>query len=297
MISSKIEKRIFGKTKDWIIQGGVFAPLAAIIPAEAITFVLKKRFPPLVTDKIIEVYQNSGDKGYWIFDRAAMARRGEWCFKNPRYIQRVYRQWENDKRAFYGVVRGLEKDGIRNLREDFLTFYRIYLDEYSLPLITEYYSVAGDNLVKKLQNKYGASEQLDEEIVIFTKPPPLAFLQNYERAMLHLALTINGRIPSTVTALKKRQVSAFRQLTDLQKKYFWIHFNYRDTTPLTAAYLLRQLQKMRSAKPLNQLRQRYRELLGYEKDVIRRQSQRASKSILNKQEIRILRSVGFAAHW
>ncbi|MFA6098894.1 MAG: PEP-utilizing enzyme [Patescibacteria group bacterium] len=290
------KKKILINTKRWVIQGGVGVPLMFIIPAEAITKIMHRRFPILQAKKIIIASFNGGNRAYWIFDEDELTKLGEWCLGHVDFVNKIYFQWEKDKRRYYKNLDHLAHRGIKNLQRDFLNFYNLYLYEYSLPLITEYFSLAGDKLIKNLKSKYGFLSKIDEDIILFASPPKLAFLQMAELGLLDLYLKLKGRLPKTLEIFKKKQPAAYQKLIKIQKEYYWMHFNYRDTKPLSLGKFYSQL-RMLDSENYQKINNRHIYLKNYEKDLRRRQHQAEQKTKLSKEEIKKLKRIGFAAHW
>ena len=292
------EKKLFSGTTHWVIQGGVFVPFTAIIPGQAITSVLRRQFPKLGAEKIAVVSTQNGLKSYWIYDEQEFEDKGYWCFRQPEYVQRVYRCWLERKREFYREISRLERlDITKQPSKEFRRFYHIYLREYSLPLITEYYSLGGDKFVRQLKRRYAEYKQLDSDIVIFTRAPKPSFLQRAELPLLELALGLEGkRLPRKMDEFRKQWPKQYRALEHIQRKFFWIYFDYRNTVPLTNDHFF---QKLRSyiARPRTALRQRARELQRYQKHTITLQRKAKNHTRLTTTEIKILRSIGFAGHW
>lgn len=295
---AKAEKRLFSGTTHWVIQGGVFVPFTAIIPGQAITSVLNRHFSKLGADKIAVVSTHNGLKSYWIYDEQEFEDKGYWCFRQPGYVQRVYQRWLEHKQEFYQAIRRLEKTDItRQPLKEFRRFYHIYLREYSLPLITEYYSLGGDKFVRQLKQRYAEYKQLDSDIVAFTRPLKTSFLQRAELSLLELALGLKGkRLPSGIDEFRKQWPKQYRALERIQREFFWIYFDYRNTVPLTNDHFF---QKLRSfiVRPRAALRQRARELQHYQEHTIALQRKAKKHTRLTAAEIKILRSIGFAGHW
>ncbi|MDD5342287.1 MAG: PEP-utilizing enzyme [Patescibacteria group bacterium] len=295
---AKAEKRLFSGTTHWVIQGGVFVPFTAIIPGQAITYVLRRQFPKLAAEKIVVVSTQNGLKSYWIYDEDEFEGKGYWCFKNKDYVQRVFRRWLVFKRRFYQEIERLEKTDIsRQPLKEFQRFYRLYLDEYSLPLITEYYSLGGDKFVRELKRKYAGYKRLDDDIIVFTQPPKLSFLQRLELDLLQLEKSLGQkRLPTRLAEFQRRRPEAYRDLERIQRRYFWVQFNYRDTVPLSLEYFynkLLALTKMTSGKK-NQRRQ---ELRNYRLSLAKTQFKASRRTSLTSYEMRALKSVGWAGHW
>ncbi|MFA6908413.1 MAG: PEP-utilizing enzyme [Patescibacteria group bacterium] len=292
-----IERRIFGRTKRWVIQGGILTPFATIIPAQAVTYELKKILPAFAASKVIVVCEKNGDRAYWAFDEDEFTQLGRKCLAHPRVIKDGYRRWKSDARKFYDCIHGLEKNGIRNIEKDFTRFYRLYLREYSLPLMTEYISLAGDECIRALFVKYGWSQKLEEDIVAFTRPPRRGFLQEVDLIVSRVAFRLGKKkLPPTFASFARQYPIEAKELITLQRKYFWIHFNYRDTVPLTSEFFYRSLKQLVTQSPeqlserLNKLN-RYPQL--YAQDIQR--TRRTTR--LTGREQGQLQLIGFSAHW
>ncbi|MFA5107050.1 MAG: PEP-utilizing enzyme [Patescibacteria group bacterium] len=292
------EKKLFSGTTHWVIQGGVFVPFTAIAPGQAITSVLYRQFPKLGAEKIAVVSTQNGLKSYWIYDEQEFEDKGYWCFRHPEYVGRVYQRWLGHKQTFYREISRLERlDITKQPLNEFRRFYQVYLREYSLPLITEYYSLGGDKFVRQLKQRYSGYSRLDSDIVIFTRTPKKSFLQRAELAQLKLALEMKGkRLPRRIDEFRKQWPKQYPALEHIQRTFFWIYFDYRNTVPLTRDYFY---QKLRTsvARPPKSLRQRTRELEHYRDDTITMQLKAKRHTRLTTTEIKILRSIGFAGHW
>lgn len=293
-----LSRLLIGSTKRWVIQGGVFVPFTAVIPGQAITYWLAERFPRLAAKKIILVTTSNGRKAYWIYDEDEFEEKGYWCFSHPGYVRKAHQQWQKDLKCFDQAVNQLQNADVKkNPLRSFKRFYKTYLDEYSVPLSTEYFSLGGDKFIRELKKKYPGYNRLDKDIVAFTKPPKLSFLQRYELALLTLALLFwPGRVPTRLDELQSSFPKAHQALDRIRRKYFWIRFDYRDTVPLDASFFFRQLQTvLKKGRPW--LRRRQRELRQYETSLVRNQAKIKKSSRLTAKEIAILKSIGFAGHW
>lgn len=289
---------LIGETKRWVIQGAVFVQFTGVIPSQAITHWLASRFPKLAAKKIIAVTTNNGRKSYFIYDEDEFEAKGDWCFTHPAYVRKAHRQWQTDARVFYQEVRKLEQSDLaHDTLRSFKRFYRIYLDEYSIPLATEYYSLGGDKFIRALKLKHSSYKRLERDIITFTKPPKPSFLQQYELALISLArIFTRRRLPTTLGAFRKSNPAAYAELERIREQYFWIRFDYRDTNPLSLDVFYSELGAAAS-KGSRALKQRRDELANYERRLIREQAGARRHSRLTGNEIRILKSIGFAGHW
>jgi len=296
--SKQIVNRILGKTKKWVIQGGVLVPFTAVIPAQSFTYILKKRWPPLSASKVVSICTNHGSKSYWLFDEDECTKLGWWCITHPSYIAKIYKQWKIDKKKYYAILQKMSLKGIQAPLKDFGQFYKAYINEYSAPLVQEYYSLASNEYIHKLISKYGRSTKLQKEINILTLPTKLSFLQSAELAVTELALQlVKRKLPKKFAQFRQQYPSLYDKLSKVQQEFFCIHFNYRDTNPHSLLFFYHQAHKLVMRKKLEELKRRYDELKMYEKNVKKQQKAVITKSKFTRDEIRVLKSMGFITHW
>lgn len=298
-MTSHTVKRIFCATKRWVIQGGVLVPFTATSPAHAITSHLHTHFRELAARVIISIYSAKGDRCYWVYDEDEFIRKGYWCFRHPRYITRAYHQWRRDVQAYYRFLGRLERRGIQRLSHDFEKFYSLYLREYSIPLCTEYYSLGGDDLVRRLLVKYGATAEVQQWIEVLTRPPELSFLQRSELACLRIALRLAKQKTTihTIQQLRRRFPNVSLLLQKVQRDFFWIHNSYRDTKPLTQQFFFVKVMRLINKYDSASIQQQIRLLEQYPHRIRSEQKMILQNVRLTRREIEWLQGVGFAASW
>lgn len=292
-----LQRRIIGQTKKWVIQGGIIVPFTGVIPAEALTYVMKRLYPSLPATKLIVIAVDRGDRAYWIYDEEEFIRHGQWCLKHPEYIKKVYKRWKIFVKNYYEQINRLERQGLKSPINDFLSFYRAYLNEYSLPLITEYYSLAGDHFIRQLLAKYGHASSLIKDIIQYSQPPKITFLQEAELALVNLAVKLaQVKLPQSLSSFKKKWPKFYLLLKKIRKHYFWIRFSYRDTKPLTLTYFYQRIRQLKK-KGQKSLLKRQKELIGYRQNLAQQQKKRLKKTLLTAKERQYLKAIGFAAAW
>jgi len=296
--SKSVEHKIHSHTKHWVIQGGVLVPFTSVIPAQALTYAMKKLYPALAASKVIVVCTDRGNKSHWIFDEEEVTKLGKWCIAHPKYVDKIFKHWRALNKQYYRIINELNNEGISNVLADFKRFYQIYLSQWCAPLIQEYYSPASNKFIKDLLRKYGTTKRLQKTMEVLTLPMKLSFLQSAELAVLDLAIKLSGKkLPRSLTQLCMRFPVLYRELTRVQQNYFWIHFSYRDTNPHTVEYFYKWVGRLLKMEKRKELKARQAELINYENSLKKFHQKVLGNTPLDKNEIRILKSFGFISYW
>ncbi len=287
MIPKKIEYHLQSK-KRWLIQQGGGCLVTATLPLYGFRDRLDTYAKGYGVDVQFTLSEPETDTVFLIFDEDEFIRRGKKLEQDTKKVQSLIRQWKEKARKFYEFVKSLDERHPTFLQQ-YPLFYELYLDEYTLPLAAEYYTVWSDHIMKSISSKYPGR---NKEIQTLILPDNITFSMENELGLLKIASSHFNEIKKVKkysqcsTALKKR-------LTEHQKQYFWISNGYKNFVVLPPEFFLNQLNEMTITK--EKIKARLFFLNNYSREISLLKNE--AKKIFSKKDHRRMESIGIISWW
>lgn len=274
------------KSKFIVQKAGV--KVCTIYPVvEAATQELIKRFPFSYDPLVCLVINNNAlyamdEKSAFMVGRSVMSQglKGE-------AIKKLYKIWEQDLRLFKKNCNKLLSINLRNISNKNLhslykNFYKSYLNEYSLPLITDGFGfwvekIFPEIISKEIRNKKGLSHITGK----LSQANKRSFLEQEKEDLL---LIIN----QSETYAKESLSKAFSKYCE---KYYWTRSSYLKNDDVNYDYFLKQVRELHNNKNTEAKRS----------DIFKKINKDKRKLIknlkLSGQTKRLIKLIEMTTHW
>ena len=248
--------------RDWYIQE---APLALFYTYPVCESIISSM--PKKSEFVIKTLACSGEKniGHYMLDKKEsfeVAQRLIQTAKDKKAKEKLIADWQKDVKIFEDCLERLDKIDLRresNARvlELFEEFYQKYIDEYSIPLILDAFSIyAEDHLHNRLRKKLAELNRDEDFNRLFTtlttctensffleeKIGLLKILKEIEKENL-IGLFQEKETREILECLKENK-KIMGLLKEQRKGFHWIHNNYFEVKELKEVFFLGELKEL-----------------------------------------------------
>ncbi|MFC1769272.1 hypothetical protein ACFLZX_05930 [Nanoarchaeota archaeon] len=265
-------------TKKWIYQQVPSHLITISIPMRAFTVILGEVQKELGFALSVG-YSNGKDGNFYpTFGEKDFHIRGEWMEKHSKEVHGHYKEWCNRVKEFYSFVKKIDEND-PDLLDKYDKFEDLYANQWGVALMTEYNTVWGDIIVKRMENK-GYSPELINTLILQDK---LSFHMEEEKDLLEIFTKYGFKLPNKCP----------HELEEHAKKYFWLEGGYNIQKRLSPSDFSERLKEYTPDKA----KKRLEEIKNYEESVKKRKKEAVEKLKLSKEEELALRDVGFIGWW
>ncbi len=250
----------------------------------------------------VTFFKKKGDESTWAIDEDCYLDEGKFYEQNPKEFERLFYAWLVARKNFYDIVEQIElklanKDEEINLSallELYKKFNSAYIEEYATSLISDYFVVYSDNILKEIGNRL--TPEQEKNLTALTSPLKLPFLGEEQLSELKIGLKIleDKEMSKTYEKLSTKIKEA---LIAHQKEFFWIRNNYKYTNPITAEQFLEDIKHELANLSSIKIAQKILELQDYE-ELLKKKKQSALVSMsLTKTDIIKLELISKVSWW
>ncbi|MEE9526001.1 MAG: hypothetical protein V3V78_05340, partial [Candidatus Woesearchaeota archaeon] len=211
-----------------LIQGGVFVPHLVAPPLVGFTKRLEEMVPGYGLEMGMVFYGDKGDGGRVVMNRTHIFERAESLVKNSDIIHEQIKRWKRLVKEFYDFIEKLEKEGIKDLKNDYQTFFKLYIDEYAVALLSEYFIEYIDEYLDRIKKTLAGDKNLVNELAF---PNRKSFINDEEENLLQISLKLSKIKNKKIESVKKEHSGIYEDIVKHQKEFFWVESNYKYTEP------------------------------------------------------------------
>ncbi len=248
--------------KEWLILNGTGVPHILGFGMRQWTKGVYERYPDNVIMNLCGFYYtNKGKNGQCFIIKDDYRSSAKKLFANLSFLNKLFRDFENDEKAFLNFVKKIETKGEKYLYNNFKEFIRLYDAEYISGECVDGMMVYGDEFVKYIKNKY---KKYHKEIDILIKPYGMSFKSRNDISLYSIVVRIkkNKKIFKTKNDLLKDN-KIKKKVQEHKKKFYWIQNSYRNIEPLSVEYFAEELLDLLS-RDIKTLEKEYNQLINYE---------------------------------
>ena len=217
--------RVLEAVKRFDIQSGITTPYLNSFPICGISKRLEEFAPGFGFTFYLSIYEKEGEYGYWIMDGEFIDKQWKKLLENPDVLEKTLEIWKKIEVEFYDFITYLDKKGITF--KDYDPFCKVYVDEYSSALLTEYFYAGSEHVVSSLIRKYpGLKGAILECSAPFYKP----FVLEEEESCLAIARELKK---NNCRNIKKLDKNTYVMMQRHHHNFFWIQNNYKYTEKVT----------------------------------------------------------------
>src|SRR3989338_8196806 len=219
--------------------------------------------------------KKKGDESTWALDEDCYLDEGKYYEQNSTELEKLFYAWLVARKNFYDVVEQIDakiagltdSDGeisLAALLELYKKFNYAYVEEYATALISDYFVVYGDNIIKEISDKLTKEQQ--KNITALTSPLKLPFLGEEQLNELKIGLRLieNKEIKKAPKNYAKLPADIKEAIHSHQKEFFWIRNNYKYTQPISCDQFFEDIKhEIANLSPL-EITKKISELQNYE---------------------------------
>ncbi|MBI2136099.1 hypothetical protein HYU06_03440 [Candidatus Woesearchaeota archaeon] len=256
----------------------------------------------------VTFFKKKGDESTWAIDEECYLTEGKYYEENPKELEKVFYAWLVARKNFYDLTEQIELKlskeadelNLSRLLELYKKFNSAYVEEYATALISDYFVVYGDNIIKEISNKL--TKEQAKNITVLTSPLKLPFLGEEQLSELKIGLKLiqNKEINEAKKAPKnydKLHADIKEAILSHQKEFFWIRNNYKYTLPISCDQFLEDIKHEISNLSSTELTQKISELQNYEELLKKKKQQALAGMNLSKPDIIRLELISKVSWW
>ena len=223
-----------------------------------------------ITEKLVEIYRkNKFRKNYGIW---------------KKILNNFYRKIEKLNRVSFSNFSDKE------LLNEYLDLMSLFIKAWTIPLILEGTAIFTENNFFPEFKKEISKLNLDNKIITqyfagLSSPEKISFLGKERRDFLKLCI------------LAKSNKNFKKDLKEHCQKFYWVHFGYVETDPITEEETLKLIKREIAKKPASGLKEELKKFLTFEKDIIAKKKKIIKILKISKKTQEIFKAISFFGHW
>ena len=253
----------------------------------------------------VTFFKKKGDESTWAIDEDCYLSEGKYYEQNPKELEKLFYAWLVARKNFYDLVEQLElklakeadEANIPTLLELYKKFNLAYVEEYATALISDYFVVYGDNIIKEISDKLIKDQA--KNLTALTSSLKLPFLGEEQLNELKIGLRLieNKEIKKAPKNYDKLPADIKEAILSHQKEYFWIRNNYKYTQPISCEQFFEDIKHEVANLLPSEITQKISELQNYE-ELLKKKKQQALAGInLSKRDIARLELISKVSWW